>query len=176
MSDVLDMVKLQGGKLTAEIGLINADLVARSCLQVMEASVSKKAIRLDYSVRPGAPLFESDERWLRQILLNLLSNAVKFTPEGGRIRLEVTFTSTNMQFTVVDSGIGISAADLGKLFKPFVQLDAGLDRKHDGSGLGLALSQGLAENLSGHIRVISKPGEGSSFCLELPLTPSRSEA
>ncbi len=176
VSDVLDMVKLQGGKLTAEIGLINADLVARSCLQVMEASVSKKAIRLDYSVRPGAPLFESDERWLRQILLNLLSNAVKFTPEGGRIRLEVTFTSTNMQFTVVDSGIGISAADLGKLFKPFVQLDAGLDRKHDGSGLGLALSQGLAENLSGHIRVISKPGEGSSFCLELPLTPSRSEA
>jgi two-component system sensor histidine kinase BarA len=175
VSDVLDMVKLQGGKVNAEICVINADLVARSCLQVIEASASKKAIRLDYSVRPGLPPFEADERWLRQILINLLSNAVKFSPVGGAIRLEVTFSSTNMQFSVVDNGTGISATDLVKLFKPFVQLDAGLDRKHDGSGLGLALSQGLAESMSGQISVLSKPGEGSCFCLELPLVPSWSK-
>jgi len=176
VSDVLDMVKLQGGRLNPEIGLVNADLVSRSCLQVIEAQAAKKEIRLDYSVMPDLPLFESDERWLRQILLNLLSNAVKFTPEGGRIGLEVAFTSTTMQFIVGDNGIGISATDLVKLFKPFVQIDAGLDRKHDGSGLGLALSQGLAESLSGHIDVFSKPGEGSRFILELPLAPSRSDA
>jgi len=100
-------------------------------------------------------------------LLNLLSNAIKFT-DTGSVTLAVDKTETSVQFLVTDTGIGIPESELSKLFQPFQQLDSGIDRKYQGTGLGLALSQKLAQLHGGEITVESTPEQGSCFMLSLP--------
>jgi CheY-like chemotaxis protein len=112
----------------------------------------------------------ADERRLKQMLVNLLSNAVKFTPENGRIGLQVYGDRENnlMSFTVWDTGIGIHENDLPRLFKPFVQLDANLARRASGTGLGLALVSKMAAMHGGGVSVESQPERGSRFTIKLP--------
>jgi signal transduction histidine kinase len=102
--------------------------------------------------------------------VNLLSNAVKFTPEEGRIGLEVTghHDEQTVSFTVWDTGIGIAEADMERLFQPFVQLDSSLARHHPGTGLGLALVARLADLHGGHVTLESTVGEGSRFSITVP--------
>jgi CheY-like chemotaxis protein len=104
------------------------------------------------------------------MLVNLLSNAVKFTPGGGRVSLEVEMQpdTGGVRLHVIDTGIGIADGDIGRLFQPFTQLDAGLARHHEGTGLGLALVRQLAGLHGGDIAVESEPGHGSRFTLTLP--------
>ena len=106
-----------------------------------------------------------------QILINLLNNAVKFTPEKGMIKLEVQANAKEglMRFSITDTGIGIKPEDLQKLFKPFVQLDSGLSRRYEGSGLGLTLVKELVEMHGGHVEVQSGFGKGSCFTITIPL-------
>ena len=113
---------------------------------------------------------QADERRLKQILVNLLVNAVKFTPEGGRIGLEVVGYKTEgrIEFTVWDTGIGIAAHDLPHLFNPFEQLDGKLSRHQEGTGLGLALVLRLVQLHGGEITVESQLDEGSRFVVSLP--------
>jgi signal transduction histidine kinase len=99
--------------------------------------------------------------------VNLLGNAVKFTDRGTvTIRLS---KSTSVRLEVEDTGIGIAADELPRLFRPFAQVDTGLTRRHGGTGLGLYISRRLATLLGGHIEVSSAPGEGSTFSVVLPL-------
>jgi CheY-like chemotaxis protein len=109
------------------------------------------------------------------MLVNLLSNAVKFTPEGGKLGLQVNgdFETRQVVFSVWDTGIGIKPDDLQYLFKPFIQLDAGLTRSHTGSGLGLALVAEMARLHGGSVQVESTPGEGSRFSIILPCPPDK---
>jgi len=115
-------------------------------------------------------VIQADERRLKQILVNLLSNAVKFTPEDGAIGLEMVGNADQqlLHLTVWDTGIGIKQEDMGRLFHPFVQLDAGLARQYSGTGLGLALVQRLVEMHGGSIKVESETGKGSRFTVSLP--------
>jgi CheY-like chemotaxis protein/anti-sigma regulatory factor (Ser/Thr protein kinase) len=115
-----------------------------------------------------------DERRLKQILVNLLSNAVKFTPENGKLGLEAHTDreEKRIMITVWDNGIGISESDLTRLFRPFVQLDSGLDREVTGTGLGLALVAQMVRLHGGSIAVESQPGEGSHFTVILPWEPA----
>ncbi|MEI6429862.1 MAG: response regulator, partial [Pseudanabaena sp. ELA607] len=121
-----------------------------------------------------------DERRIRQVLINLLNNAVKFTLEGGTITLEVSQvqleSSTSnptplnyIKIAVVDTGIGISAENIQKLFQPFIQIDSALNRKHDGTGLGLALVKRLVEIHGGNVELTSEVGVGSCFAINLPI-------
>jgi CheY-like chemotaxis protein len=112
----------------------------------------------------------ADPRRLKQILINLLNNAVKFTPEKGKVTLEVQADAKEslMRFSVTDTGIGIHPEDIPKLFRPFVQLEGGLSRSYEGSGLGLALVKKMVEMHGGNIEVQSEPGMGSRFTFAVP--------
>jgi len=113
----------------------------------------------------------ADPRRLKQILVNLLNNAVKFTPQNGRVKLEVQEDAKagELQFTVTDNGIGIAPENLQKLFKPFVQLDSSLSRQYEGTGLGLSLVKKMVELHGGRVGVESELGRGSSFHFSIPL-------
>ena len=148
-----------------------ADLV-RATAAVIEPQARQKRLKLVCDV-PDEPIrMSSDVDKIRQILVNLAGNAVKFT-DTGEIRLTVTRDAGDVHFMVFDSGIGIAPEDLVRLFQPFSQLDAGLTRRHGGTGLGLYISQRLAALLGGTIDVSSAPGEGSTFSLHLPTAIDR---
>jgi CheY-like chemotaxis protein len=116
----------------------------------------------------------ADERRLKQMIVNLLGNAVKFTPEHGKLGLEVhgDRNANQITFTVWDNGIGIKADDLPRLFRPFVQLDSGLAREATGTGLGLALVAQMARLHGGSVRAVSEPEKGSRFSIILPWQPA----
>ena len=127
-----------------------------------------------FELEPGVTELVTDEDRLRQILLNLVQNAVKFT-EHGEVLLRVRPTSSTadgtpgLRFQVRDTGIGIDAADMPRLFRPFSQLEDVHSRRHRGTGLGLYIARRLATLLGGRIEVVSRPREGSQFTLMLPV-------
>jgi signal transduction histidine kinase/DNA-binding response OmpR family regulator len=170
INDILDISKIEAGKLTLELQAVNVDVVCQASLGLIRQITHKKQIEVRYMLDPSVAMIQADGRRLKQILVNLLSNAVKFTPDGGRIGLEVTGDRENevVCFTVFDTGIGIAQEDLKRLFQPFVQLDSRLAREHDGSGLGLALVYRMTELHGGSVSATSAVGEGSRFTVCLP--------
>jgi signal transduction histidine kinase len=110
----------------------------------------------------------ADGEKLQQVLLNLLSNAVKFTEPGGDVVLDHAVDGGRLLLRVHDTGIGVPAGELERIFEPFVQVDGRLTRTQDGAGLGLAISRDLARGMGGDLTVESEPGRGSTFTLVLP--------
>ena len=113
----------------------------------------------------------ADERKFKQILLNLLSNAVKFTPDGGRIDVLATREDSNAVIAVHDTGIGIAPEDQAEVFEEFRQVGRDYTKKHEGTGLGLALTKKFVELHGGKIWLESEPGRGSTFTFSIPLRP-----
>jgi two-component system sensor histidine kinase BaeS len=138
-------------------------------LETTEQLAAEKGLTLTLAASPALGTFVTDEAKLRQILLNLVGNAIKFTPAGGTVTLTVARDDGMVRFEVVDTGIGIAAADLPKLFQRFGQLDMSPTRSKGGTGLGLAISKALVEAHGGAIGVTSTPGAGSTFWFTLPL-------
>jgi signal transduction histidine kinase len=134
---------------------------------VVEPMARQKGIAFNTTVPEGLRVLTDPDK-ARQILVNLVGNAIKFT-DVGQVSLTVQASDSSMTVRIADTGIGIRADDLSRLFQPFTQLDSGLTRRHGGTGLGLFISQRLAGLLGGVIEVESKPGEGSTFTLSLPL-------
>lgn len=177
INDILDLSKIEAGKLEMELMLVNVNDICQLSLRMIKSSATQKSLRVHYSVNKALESLWADERRLKQMLVNLLSNAVKFTPEGGEIGLDVTGDAAlaRIRFTVWDMGIGIEADKLPLLFQPFVQLDSSLSRKHSGTGLGLSMVRRLAELHGGQVGVTSEPGKGSRFYIDLPITRPFSE-
>lgn len=172
ISDVLDFSRIESGQLAVEMGPFALRPLVEQAALLYAPEAQRKGVKLFYSIDPElAASYVSDAHRLRQILNNLLGNAVKFT-ESGRILLRVSPVNENggarLRFDVVDSGIGMGAEQLGKLFVPFTQADASISRRYGGSGLGLALCRQLSQLLGGDISAQSTPGVGSVFVLELP--------
>ena len=153
-----------------DIKPISIHTVCQSSLQIIKQAALKKGIKVNLKIHDAIDLMHGDERRLKQILVNLLNNAVKFTPEYGSIGLEVVGDRANkrVKFIVLDTGIGIEPQDMERLFKPFVQLDARLQRQYNGTGLGLALVKQLTELHGGRVNVESDFGNGSRFTIILP--------
>jgi PAS domain S-box-containing protein len=174
INDILDVAKVGAGKLALEPAAVDVEALCRASLRLVEPPARRKRIGLCAGGDFDLPTIVADERRLKQVLVNLLTNAVKFTPEGGRVGLdaEVVDDGAALRFTVWDTGVGIPADDLPRLFQPFVQLDAGLARQHAGTGLGLALVRQLTELHGGRVRVESAVGVGSRFVVTLPLLPA----
>lgn len=169
INDLLDLTKIEAGKEELLLESLEVIEVCQECLALFEEKHSSE-LQLNFTIAPDVNTCVFDRRRLKQILVNLLSNAFKFT-EFGSVTLKVEQTEAAVLFSVIDTGIGISPADQATLFQPFQQLDSGLDRKYEGTGLGLALSRKLARLHGGDITVQSHPRRGSCFTLTLPRSP-----
>ncbi len=170
INDVLDLSKIEAGKLELEISHLNVEEVCESSLQLIRDIAQAKKQNVTYRLSPFGLTLAADPRRLKQMLVNLLSNAVKFTPEGGAIGLTVEGDGQQqvVHFIVWDNGIGIDTKDMPKLFQPFVQLDSRLARQYAGTGLGLSLVRRMAEMHGGRVSVESELGKGSRFTLTMP--------
>ncbi len=170
INEILDISKIEADKLELDIGLVAVESVCQASLRLIDKEAQKKRLQVSLSIDSTVTLLQADERRLKQILVNLLNNAVKFTPEGGAIGLEVVDDAEQemIHFTVWDTGVGIPQENIELLFQPFVQLDGSLARRHEGTGLGLALARRLVELHGGGISVKSEVGKGSRFTVSLP--------
>lgn len=170
INDILELAKIEAGKIKLDLIPVSANWVGESCLRLVKELAYKKQVKLQAVFDSNILTVQADERYLKQILLNLLGNAIKFTPSGGTVRLEIKGDTEQqvVNLSVADTGIGITAEDMRYLFKPFVQLDGGLNRQHEGTGLGLALVYRLVEMHGGSISVTSDSGQGSCFTVSLP--------
>lgn len=180
INDILDLSKIEAGKLELQLETVSVIDLCQASLIFVREMAGKKKTQLSFRLDDWDLIFQADPRRLKQILINLLSNAVKFTPAGGQVSLEVTPNPAEgaIHFAVKDSGIGISAEDMSKLFKPFIQLDGGLSRQYEGTGLGLALVRKLVDLHGGSVTVASAgiPGQGSRFIASLPWSPTPDNA
>ncbi len=168
INDILDFSKIEAGKM--ELDLIKTDIIelAEQTSDIIKYHASQKGIELLLNIQPEIPRFGIvDPIRLKQILINLLGNAVKFT-ESGEVELKVTFAKTDeasgkFTFSVRDTGIGITELQQKTLFKAFTQADSSTTRKFGGTGLGLTISNMLAEKMGSKIGITSVPGSGSTF-------------
>jgi signal transduction histidine kinase len=186
INDILDLSRIEAGKLELELAPAEPAALLDECLTLLASRAGEHRIRLEVDVPAMEPAMV-DPRKTRQIVFNLLSNAVKFTPDGGAVVLRARHVdhvqaegmqqvgaaapphaADWLEIGVTDSGIGIAAEDLARLFQPFVQLESGKSRKYEGSGLGLALVKQLVDLHGGTLAVDSAPGQGSTFKVWLP--------
>ena len=175
INDILDLAKVESGKTELTLSPFRVRAVVDLSVTMLKERAMKHAIALECAVTPEADVeIVSDEHKIRQIMFNLLSNAVKFTPDGGSVRVDARRSegpSGCIEISVSDTGIGIKKEDVGRLFKEFSQLDSPLQKRYEGTGLGLALSKRLIEMVGGTIRVKSEEGRGSVFSIDVPLDP-----
>ncbi|MBO2945536.1 response regulator [Paenibacillus sp. F411] len=168
INDILDFTKMESGKMKLEAHPFELKSCVQEVAGLFSAEASKKKLELDCFVEQSIPrMIYGDMGRLRQVLINLVSNAVKFTNQGG-VYLETTLKESTgqrmtLEFTVRDTGIGISAEKLDYLFKPFSQLDSSMTRKYGGTGLGLAICKSLVQLMGGEIHVESSEEDGAAF-------------
>jgi signal transduction histidine kinase/FixJ family two-component response regulator/HAMP domain-containing protein len=181
INDILDLSKIEAGRMELELERLELAELLESCARLVRERAVRAGLDLTLEVVPGLSV-SGDKRKLKQVIVNLLSNAVKFTPSGGRVTLKAhplrrgaDVRDGDIEISVEDTGIGIPLEDQDRLFTPFTQVDGSLARRHEGTGLGLALSKRLTELHGGVIEVRSAPGHGSTFSLRLHATVSAPE-
>ncbi|MDP2793552.1 MAG: response regulator [Sulfurisoma sp.] len=171
INDILDLSKIEAGKMELYLEDFDVGAMASDVCSTIRPLVEKNANRLELHCSSDLGEMRADLTKVRQMLFNLLSNASKFT-EQGSITLELTRENTSqrdwMVFRVADSGIGMTEAQLGRLFQAFTQADASTTRKYGGTGLGLTITRSFCEMMGGFIDVASAPGEGTTFTVRLP--------
>jgi CheY-like chemotaxis protein/HPt (histidine-containing phosphotransfer) domain-containing protein len=174
IDDVLDFSKIEAGRLELEATPFSLSGLVEGVLDTFRPQVLAKGLTLDAEIDAGSQdALVGDPTRVRQILFNLLSNAIKFTDRGGvRVRagtLPLGGGSTRATLAVADTGIGLGAEQLARLFQPFVQADSSTTRQFGGTGLGLSIVQRLAQAMGGDVAVESAPGAGSTFTVTLTL-------
>ncbi|HVX85872.1 MAG TPA: ATP-binding protein [Phycisphaerae bacterium] len=169
LNDILDLSKVEAGRLGVALEPVNLFEVLADVATALRPRAALKGVRFSLETLPGLPdRIRTDPTRLRQILLNLVGNAVKFTQEGS-VHVTAGADGPLVRIRVQDTGPGIDHQTLAALFQPFVQADASATRRHGGAGLGLAISQRLAQLLGGAIACSTEPDAGSTFTLTLPM-------
>jgi two-component system cell cycle sensor histidine kinase PleC len=174
INDVLDMSKIEAGRLKLDLEHVELDRELSDALRVITTRAQDKNLEVRSKIASGICL-QADRRALKQIALNLLSNAVKFTPENGRITVRGRVSRGAVVIGIQDSGIGIARDALQKLGRPFEQVESQLTKIHHGSGLGLAIAKSLIERHGGEMRIRSTLGAGTTVVVRLPLDGPRGE-
>ncbi len=173
INDVLDLAKVEAGHLELFYETFPIAQTMRETVTALRGAAKKKGLSIQVNLPPDLGLITADQIRLKQILFNLLSNAVKFTDRGGVV-VSGSIESGQLHVAVTDTGIGMRTEDMDRIFVEFSQVDASHARRHEGTGLGLALSKRLVEAHGGRIWLESKFGEGSTFHVSLPLLPPNS--
>ena len=169
IDDLLQVAMHDAGKLEVKITTVDIDDVIKTAGATAQWLLAGKQLDIAVEVSPAVPLITSDRTKVNQIVLNLLSNAIKFTPDGGKILLRARPLVDGVELEVEDTGVGITADELGRVFDEFYQVDGSPVREYGGVGLGLALVKRLAELLGGTVRATSEVSRGSTFTVKLPL-------
>ncbi len=173
INDILDISKIESGKFELSLTAFDTERMIGRIVNMQNFRIEEKKQSFAVELAQDFPKFiRSDEQRLSQVITNLLSNAIKFTPDGGRIALaaavkERTGSKICLEFSVSDTGIGISQEQQQKLFKSFEQADSGISRKFGGTGLGLVISKSIVEKMGGSIWIDSKVGAGSRFSFSI---------
>lgn len=194
INDILDLSKIEAGKLDIDLQRVSIQELCRQCLKMVQPRAERKRLSLSLELDYCVDQVIVDERRVRQMVINLLSNAVKFTPEKGAVKLAVRLAYGNqlraesrpdqspinsstpyLCIEVADTGIGIAPEKQTLLFSPFQQIDSSLTRRHEGTGLGLALTKRMAELHGGTVSFVTCENQGSSFRIWLPLNEFRGE-
>ncbi|RZJ29588.1 MAG: PAS domain-containing sensor histidine kinase, partial [Brevundimonas sp.] len=169
INDVLDMAKIEAGKLTLHYEPVSLKEVVDDATRLMRGKIEDAGLKLVVDA-PALPEIEADHRGLKQVILNLISNAVKFTPEGGEIIVSLSqLDDDTVQLAVTDTGIGIAPEDLARLARPFEQVEGQHSKTTQGTGLGLALTKSLIELHGGALVMKSEPGQGTTVSFDLPI-------
>ena len=170
INDILDLAKVDAGKLDLNLeDGIDPCVIVNACVALIKERANAGELRLSVNVDPALPFIVADAMRLKQILLNLLSNAVKFTEPGGSVVITLRQPGPDtIAFEVRDTGVGMSEAELKIALEPFGQVDAGISRRHEGTGLGLPLAGRLAELHGGSFHIESRKGHGTTATLTLP--------
>ena len=175
INDILDISKIESGKFEISKTNFNLHELLEQIVQLYAINTKQKNIRFLYRLDKNIPQFIiSDETKLKQVLSNILSNAIKFTPESGRVSLDINLVHikgklARIKFSIADEGIGISKEDQKKIFEPFLQADGAISRKFGGTGLGLAISLNIVKMLGSKIKLDSQLNKGSTFSFQLDL-------
>ena len=168
INDVLDLAKIESGQLTLSLEDYEIAPLVRNVLDAMQPLARAKGLSLTAMVPDDVPAGYGDARRLRQVLINLVGNAIKFTDEG-EVEISVEAEDSRLDVAVRDTGPGISFEDQEKIFEEFRQVDNSSTRRQGGTGLGLAISREIMKMHGGHLFVVSAPGQGSTFHIDIPV-------
>ncbi|KRB32014.1 MULTISPECIES: PAS domain-containing sensor histidine kinase [Mesorhizobium] len=168
INDILDMSKIEAGQFSLDQEQIDLGPLISETVRVVSLQAAQKAITVETRIADALTLF-ADRRAIKQIVINLLSNAVKFTGQGGHISVRARNTSGALVLTIEDNGCGIPKEALGKLGRPFEQVQNQFSKNHAGSGLGLAISRSLAELQGGALKIRSTEGVGTIVSVRIPV-------
>ena len=171
INDILDMAHSEAGTLSIVTEPVDFATLFRECQDHIAQECTEAGHILNLAVAADLPLLEADPARLRQVILNLASNAIKFTPNNGRIEIAAQPAANGgIDFTVINSGIGMSSEDLAIVFEPFRQVDSALSRRYEGTGLGLPLTKTLVELHEGTLEIESHKGEGTRVRVHFPFS------
>ena len=170
INDVLDLSKVEAGQVELQVAPFSLQDALERGVSMVREQATTDGVQVRSHGNGGLDVVPGDERRIRQVIFNLLSNAVKFTPAGGQVDVGATRVNGEMEVSVADSGPGIAAEDLDRIFEEFQQTEAGA-RQREGTGLGLALSKRFVEMHGGRIWCDSELGKGSTFEFTLPVRP-----
>ncbi|MBM3522387.1 MAG: response regulator [Alphaproteobacteria bacterium] len=169
INDVLDIAKIEARRFRLVEEMCDLRGIAEACLRMMATQLRERQLTPVVDIQEDVPRVSADDRILRQILLNLLSNSAKFTEPGGSVGLKIAREEDGgILMAVHDTGIGIAERDLDRVLQPFGQVDAMLNRRHSGTGLGLPLAKSLTELHGGRLVVRSQLGRGTTVKVHLP--------
>jgi two-component system, NarL family, sensor histidine kinase BarA len=170
INELLDLAKIEAGRMELHAEKVCVTDLCENLFNLIKPLADKKQLQLELNLEDNIPIMTTDGGKLQQILYNLLSNAVKFTPEGGRIMFcAQAVPPEQIRISVSDTGPGIPPDKQEAIFEKFRQVDGSTERNHGGTGLGLAISRELTIMLGGTVTVASKPGEGATFSVTLPI-------
>ncbi len=170
INDILDLAKIESNRMELSEDITDLQQIIEKSVALMRDKAEAHNIAVTTKIAKDLPRLLGDQRKLKQIFINLLSNAVKFTPDGGKVVITARLEKKNaIAVTMTDSGIGIPEEDLSKVFDPFVQVDRGLDRRFEGTGLGLPLTKAMVELHGGTIDLQSRVDEGTTVLIRFPL-------
>ena len=166
--DLLELSRIEAGQLELEFRPVSVEHLVESCLETARLKAAQRDLIVDVSIPDGLPAIRGDAHRLQQVLQNLLDNAVQYTPENGRIEVQVSQMAGAVVLTVADTGIGIPQAEQGRIFERFYRVDAARSREAGGTGLGLSIARHIVDAHGGKLWVDSAVGEGSRFHFSIP--------